>query len=657
MRSLSAATLLSMLVVCAGWLSPALAQSIQLRADFDGDGFDDLAIGVPGEKAGSGAVNIVYGSASGLTAVGSQFFSQATTGIPDALEAGDNCGAALAAGDFNGDGFADLAMGCPGEDLGSSTDFGAVNIIYGSPSGLTATGSQFFGFTDISSSDISFADKCGSALVAGDFNRDGFADLAMGCPGREVGVTAEGGGVFDAGRVIVLYGSRSGLTTTGRQSFTQATSGVPDTAEANDNCGAALAAGDFNRDGFADLAMGCPGEDLGSSADFGGVNILYGSAAGLTATGSQFFGFTDISAGDLSFADKCGSALAAGDFNRDGADDLAMGCPGREIGVTVEGGGVLNAGRVIVLYGSGAGLTATGRQSFTQATSGVPDTPEANDSCGAGLAAGDFNRDGFADLAMGCPGEDDGGSIDFGGVNILYGSAAGLTATGSQFFGFSTMSAGEITSTDKCGTALAVGHFNQDGFHDLAVGCPGHDIGVTIEGGGIIDAGGVVVLYGSNSGVTATGRQSFNQATPGIVGDPQTGDLFGFALASMGGPAGPGLTGTWQEMVQTCKEGKRLRCRLQGTFEVINPGTQAAPHTALRFFLSADPILDPSDALLSEVGVGELKPGETKRRHLNVHLPEGISASGQFVIASTDADNVVAETDEENNIVPFGPIE
>jgi hypothetical protein len=77
----------------------------------------------------------------------------------------------------------------------------------------------------------------------------------------------------------------------------------------------------------------------------------------------------------------------------------------------------------------------------------------------------------------------------------------------------------------------------------------------------------------------------------------------------------------------------------------------------LRFFLSADPILDPSDVFLSEVGVGTLKPGETKTRHLNVHLPEGTSASGQFVIAFADADNVVPETNEENNIVPFGPIE
>ena len=92
----------------------------------------------------AGAVNILYGSASGLTAAGNQFWTQDNPGILERAEAGDLFGSALATGDFDGDGFADLAVGVPFENVGSVSDAGAVNILYGSASGLTAAGNQFW---------------------------------------------------------------------------------------------------------------------------------------------------------------------------------------------------------------------------------------------------------------------------------------------------------------------------------------------------------------------------------------------------------------------------------------------------------------------------------------------------------------------------------
>jgi hypothetical protein len=240
-------------------------------------------------------------------------------------------------------------------------------------------------------------------------------------------------------------------------------------------------------------------------------------------------------------------------------------------------------------------------------------------------------------------------------VNAIYGSISGLTATGSQFFGFN-----DFTSfADRCSTALATGDFNDDGNDDLAIGCPGFDINVVLGEGvfGTFDVGRVIVLYGSGARLTTTGRQSFTQDTVDIVGTAQTGDAFGFALAGMGGFAAPGLTGAWQDLVQSCdSNGNHPRCRLSGTFDVINPSTQSVPPTVLRFYLSANSTLDAGDLLLSEVGVGALKNGESTTRHLNVRLPEGVSASGQFVIAFADADNVVSETNEANNVVVFGPV-
>ena len=300
-------------VSAAGHAATAPGAGGSLQADFDNDSFVDLAVGVPHEAIGTataaGAVNVLYGSAGGLTGTGSKAFWQGTGGAAGALEGDDRFGAALAAGDFNDNGFADLAVGVPLQSIGGIGFTGEVDVLYGSAGGLSGTGSQQW--SQASPGVVGTAepgDEFGRALTAGDFNNNGSADLAIGVPFEDIGA------IRDAGVVNLLYGSAGGLSAAGNQQFQQGTGGVAGRAEADDWFAFALSAGDFNSNGSADLAIGVPLEDVGTIGEAGAVNVLYGSAGGLGSAGNQqFWQGPGGAAGTLEAGDWFGLALAGPD--------------------------------------------------------------------------------------------------------------------------------------------------------------------------------------------------------------------------------------------------------------------------------------------------------------------------------------------------------
>ncbi|CBE67527.1 MAG: hypothetical protein F9K13_06055 [Candidatus Methylomirabilis oxygeniifera] len=122
--------------------------------------------------------------------------------------------------------------------------------------------------------------------------------------------------------------------------------------------------------------------------------------------------------------------------------------------------------------------------------------------------------------------------------------------------------------------------------------------------------------------------------------------------------AGPDLTGTWRSLIQSCKgEGVEQKCKLKGKVQIHNVGTAKAPSGSfLRFYLSADPVWDGSDTLLQQVSVSSLKPGKTKSKKIKYRQPTSQTAKGLYLLAVLDVTGLMAELDETNNLVVFGPI-
>lgn len=478
--------------------SPQGPAAPRVQADFNGDGAHDLAVGVPFEDVGTfadaGSVNVLLGGDGGLSGSGSQLFTQDTEGIGSTVENDDRFGGALAVGDFDGDGIDDLAVGAPFEDVGTFPSAGAVNVIFGAPGGLnTGRPSQLLTQDTIGVGAVAAGDSFGSALATGRLDDDAAEDLAIGAPFANVGPDADAGlvdvvfgstdglgegrpsllftqdspgvgsdsepddtfgaslavgdhngsGVDDlavgapgeavgalgaAGAVNILFGLPGGPDGSG-QLFHQDVDGVVSEAEAGDRFGDALAADDFGRGGQADLAVGVPGESAGAVAGAGAINVLYGSSSGLVGPGSQLFHQGAAGVGsEPETNDNFGDSLATSDFDVDGTVDLAVGVP-RE-----SAGAIQRAGAIHVLFGGPDGLVGPGSQLFHQGSEGVVSDPETPDSFGFALAAGDFNNDGPADLAIGVPLE----SVDVipnaGAINVLYGSSSGLVGPGSQLF-------------------------------------------------------------------------------------------------------------------------------------------------------------------------------------------------------------------------------
>ena len=493
----------------------AAARDLQSWHDYNNDSIPDLAIGIPGEtvngQAGAGAVEVLYGGPNnvGLRSTGSQFFNEGLLTTTDGPSAGDAFGSALASGDFDADGYSDLAIGIPGEDIvfPSSTgmEYGAIVVLWGSATGLVEDTSVSTFKGGRTSAGV------GKALVALDIIDatdteptavDNIADLAI----------AEGDG-----RVIVEPGgSRQFLSVAGRR--------LLNVQMTDPTRQLVLAQGNIDGDFPAELLLGMPGarKQVGNAVvDGAGALLIINRVAGNSPGGlsAQLFFQEDV--GFASEAgDNFGASFATGQLTGSGLfnEELVVGAPGQD--VTFEGISRDQAGMAFLFM---SGVTATGMITITEKSAGVPDNPEPGDRFAQRIAIGHFRDDNVDDIAYGVPGEMIGNVDGAGAVIIEYRNFSNVYQLISQN---TTGVPGAIGANDKFGNALAAGNFNRDEVTDLAIGVP-----LDNEPSGVNNSGTVNVIYSDGTSFAPRpGDVLWSQATAGVSGSPGPADKFGFAL-------------------------------------------------------------------------------------------------------------------------------
>jgi hypothetical protein len=440
---------------------------VSSAGDMNGDGYADIILGVFYAER----FYVVYGSSSNP---GTIFLSTAlnkTQGFAVLGATGTFSNAfgfsVSTAGDFNGDGYADVIIGAPYASPSSRFHAGECYVIFGSrdnPGTIDLSDELVStqGFTilgEVASNYIGHA-----VSTAGDINGDGFADIVV--------IVQYAISRVDAGAAYVIYGSSShrgtidlstGLTDTQGFAVMGRSSYYGDWSVST--------AGDFNNDGYSDIIIGAAYASPSGRQNAGESYVIYGSRdnpgtidLSLAFTNTQGFVISGGSAGDCAGY----SVSTAGDVNNDGFADIIIGAHGADPDSRVQAGGA------VVIYGSSGNPGTIDLSVALHSTQGfaIHGAASGDESGRAVGTAGDFNNDGYADLIIGAEYASL-SSRPYAGISyVIYGSGwnpgtldLSIGLTSAQ--GITVLGAAEY---DHSGVAVGTtGDVNNDGYADIII--------------------------------------------------------------------------------------------------------------------------------------------------------------------------------------------
>ena len=432
------------------------------------------------------------------------------------------------AGDFNGDGFEDVIVGAPFNDLGGNAA-GAAYVIFGGPGGFEPIDLSNLQAADgVRVQGVSSGDLAGLTVSsAGDVNGDGFDDVLIGVP-------SSGYGAFTL--AYLIFGEATPPASINLSSLAPS-DGFAMFGDYTHPYVAALSvsgAGDVNGDGFADIIVGSKYDNPGAGS--------YGSAAGAAYVvfgHSGAFGSVDLTSlsptggfeiigAPESYAGT--SVSGAGDVNGDGFDDIIVGVPYGS-----------DAGQAYVIFGKASGFGTIDLSNLVSGAGFVIQGAVAGDYAGFSVSsAGDVNGDGFADIIVGASYADNIHDVA-GEAYVIFGKANGFgtidlsnLAPGAGFAIFGDDSA------DHAGWSVSnAGDVNNDGFDDILVGAPFNDH--TRSGVRVIDAGEAYVIYGRAGGFGPIDLTNLSPSQGFVIQGEAAGDTAGFSISSAGDVDGDGF--------------------------------------------------------------------------------------------------------------------